>query len=186
MRLIRTIAGAATLLMLTSGAARAEGFVTPFIGYNFGGDSGNCRSLTDCEEKRTNVGVSIGMMGPLVGIEEDISFAQNFFGDAPGAKNSVFSAMTNMIVGLGVGPIRPYVVGGVGLIRPHVSSFSIDSDKNAFGYDFGAGVGGYLTNHVGLRADVRHFHTLQDIDVLIFDGEKLAFWRASLGLSFKF
>jgi len=186
MRFIRGIIGAATLLMLTSAPARAEGFITPFIGYNFGGDSGNCRSLTDCQEKRTNIGVSIGRTGTPVGFESDFSFATNFFGDAPDSKNSVFTAMGNLLVGIGVGPVRPYVVGGVGLIRPHVSAFSIDSDKNAFGYDIGGGVSGYLSPHIGLRGDIRHFHTLQDVDVLIFTGEKLAFWRASVGLVLKF
>ena len=185
MRLTRSI-GIATLLVLLSAPAYADGFITPFLGYNFGGDSGNCASLTNCNEKRANVGVSLGSMGTLFGFEEDISYAKNFFGDVPGASNSVFSAMSNLLVGVGVGPVRPYLVGGLGLIQLHASLASLSADKNSAGYDIGGGVSGFPTSHVGIRGDIRHFHTLQDVNVLIFTGQKLDFWRASLGLALKF
>lgn len=94
--------------------------------------------------------------------------------------------MSNLLVGVGVGPVQPYVVGGVGLIRPHVSSASLSADNNAFGYDIGGGVSGFFTGHVGVRGDIRHFHTLKDVNVLIFTGHRLDFWRASLGLALKF
>src|SRR5688572_19595916 len=93
------------LLVLVSAPARADGFIVPFVGYNFGGDSGNCPSLTDCTEKRLNFGVAFGSMGPVVGFEQDISYARNFFGETPGAGNSVFSAMSNLLLGIGVGPV---------------------------------------------------------------------------------
>jgi len=144
--------------LAAAGSARADGFITPFIGYNFGGDSGNCPSLTNCNERHANYGVSIGAMGPIFGIEEDISYANNFFGESPNASNSVFSAMTNLMVGVGVGPVQPYVLGGLGLIRPHV----------------------------GIRGDIRHFHTIQDVNVLVFTGQRLDFFRASVGLALKF
>ena len=94
----------ALLLAVTSAPARADGLIVPFIGYNFGGDSGgDCLSLTNCKEKRTNYGVSLVSMGPVFGLEEDLSYAKNFFGDTPGQGNSVFSAMTNFMVGIGTG-----------------------------------------------------------------------------------
>jgi hypothetical protein len=37
----------------------------------------------------------------------------------------------------------------------------------------------------GIRGDVRHFHTFQDVNVLLVSG-KLGFWRASLGFALKF
>ena len=87
---------AALLLVLTSAPAHADGFLTPFIGDNFGGDSSKCAGLTDCSPRRTNYGVSVGAMGTSVGFEEDLSYAMDFFGAALGAKNSVFSAMSNL------------------------------------------------------------------------------------------
>jgi hypothetical protein len=191
-RLLRHLSVAAVFLTITAAPARAAGFIVPFAGFNFGGDSGsNCVSLTNCQEKRTNLGVSLGSMGSVIGFEEDISYAKNFFGETPGAANSVFSAMSNLLIGVGVGPIRPYVAGGVGLIRPHVTSLtgsltSLSTNENAVGYDVGGGVTAMFGSHIGLRGDLRHFHTLQDVNVLIFKGQKLDFWRASAGLALVF
>ena len=165
--------------------ARADGFITPYIGYNFGGDSGNCQTLTNCSEKHTNYGVSIGAMGPIFGIEEDIGFAKDFFG-RPGTDDSVFSAMTNLLVGIGVGPVQPYVLGGLGLIRPHVSDISFSSSNNTLGYDLGGGVTIFVAPHVGIRGDIRHLHTLQDVNIAIFTGQRLDFYRGSVGLALKF
>ena len=77
------------LLAVSAAPARADGFITPFIGYNFGGDSANCATLTSCEEKHTNFGVSIGTMGSIFGFEEDIAYAKDFFAATPGAEMTV-------------------------------------------------------------------------------------------------
>ena len=185
MRIFYTFATAAVLLVGTAIPARADGLIVPFIGFNFGGDSGNCVSLTNCNEARANYGVSLGTTG-VIGFEEDISYAKNFFGDAPNTDNSVFSAMSNIVIGIPAPIFQPYVVGGLGLIRPHVSLNSLSVENSTLGYDIGGGLTIYPSSHVGVRGDLRHFHTLQDVDVLLFSGQKLDFWRASLGLALKF
>ena len=86
----RLAAFAVLLLVMTSAPARADGFLTSFIGYNFGGDSSNCAGLTDCSRRRTSYGVSVGATSTSVGFEEDLSYTKDFFGAAPGAENSVF------------------------------------------------------------------------------------------------
>jgi len=188
----RHLVAVAILLAVTAAPALADGLIVPFVGFNFGGDSDSqCVSLTHCKEKRTNFGVSFISMGTIFGLEEDISYAKNFFGETPGQANSVFSAMTNLVIGPGTGPLRPYVVGGIGLIRPHVSSLAgsvttFDADKNAFGYDLGGGVTILFGRRVGIRGDLRHFHTMQNVNLLIFTGQKLDFWRASAGLALAF
>jgi hypothetical protein len=83
------------------------------------------------------------------------------------------------------------VVGGIGLIRPHVASLagsvtSLGTGKNAFGYDLGGGVAGLFGKHLGVRGDVRLFRTMQDVNLLVFTGQKLEFWRASAGLVLAF
>jgi hypothetical protein len=191
-RSFRLVGLALVLLVAASAPARADGFIVPFLGFNFGGDSAStCPALTNCEEKRANFGVALGSMGTIFGFEEDISYAKNFFGETPTGENSVLTLMSNVMIGVGAGPVRPYFVGGVGLIRPHVSSLSgsittFDADKNAFGYDIGGGITGLFSRHVGIRGDLRHFKTMQDIDLFIFSDQKLNFWRASLGLALNF
>ena len=179
-----TIIGAAILLNVAP--VHADGFITPFIGYNFGGDSGNCPSLRNCSEKHTNYGVSFGAMGSVFGVEEDVSFAKHFFGDAPDSDNSVFSLMTNFLAGIGVGPVQPYALAGLGLIRQHASAFGLSASNNALGYDVGGGVRVSVVPHVGIRADIRHLHTLQDVNVPTFTGQRLNFLRASVGLAIKY
>src|SRR5437660_8886791 len=95
--------------------ASADGFVTPYIGYNFGGDSANCQSLTNCEEKHLNFGASLMGTGAIFGFEEDIGYAKDFFASVPAADNSVFTAMSNITAGVFKGPIQPFVLAGVGL-----------------------------------------------------------------------
>lgn len=181
------IATIAFVLSIAAGAApaHAAGFITPFIGFNFGGDSANCLSLTNCQEKRSNFGVSIGTLSGF-GVEEDISYAKDFFGSTPGTDSSVFSAMTNLMIAVPAGPVHPYVVGGVGLIKAHVStnlSTLASFDNNTFGYDLGGGVH-VIFGHVGVRGDLRRFKTLQDIP--LFTNQPLKFWRGSAGVTFAF
>jgi opacity protein-like surface antigen len=81
---------------------------------------------------------------------------------------------------------QPYVLAGLGLIRPHVSTVSLSADKNAFGYDVGGGVTLSVLPHVGIRGDLRHLHTMEDVNVLLFSGQHLNFWRGSAGVALKF
>ena len=57
MHSLRTTFAAAVLLVSMASPAHADGRISPFIGFNFGGDSSNCASITSCEEKRMNWGV---------------------------------------------------------------------------------------------------------------------------------
>jgi hypothetical protein len=182
---------AGAVVALSAAPAHADGFITPYYGFNFGGDSANCASLTNCQEKHANFGVSFGTLGP-VGFEEDIAYATDFFVSLPGVENNVFTAMSNLLISVPAGPVQPYVLGGLGLVRPHVAlDFpKIKSDDNALGYDLGGGINAFLSKHAGFRGDIRHFHTLQDVGVFrlnqIFTGQKLDYWRGSVGLTLRF
>jgi hypothetical protein len=175
----------ALLLVLASAPARADGFVTPFIGDNFGGNSSNCAGLTSCSPRRTNYGVSVGGLGTSLGFEEDLSYTKNFFGAGPGAETSVFSAMSNVVFPGASGKIQAYVVSGVGLVRASVALNQTSVVSNVIGYDLGGGVNTFFTTHLGIRGDIRYFHTFQDVNVALLSG-KLGFWRASVGLTLKF
>src|SRR4029453_4934394 len=99
--------------------ARADGFIAPFIGFNFGGDSSNCASLTNCEDKRTTFGVSLGSMGGVFGFEREMASTPDFFGKTPGGDNAMLTLMSNLMLVIPAGPIRPYGLIGLGLMRSH-------------------------------------------------------------------
>jgi hypothetical protein len=99
--------------------SRAQGFVSPFIGYDFGRNSG-CPQISNCEDKRTNFGVAIGAMGKLLGFEEKLADAKNFFGSVGTQSSSVITVMSNVMIVPAVGPVHPYLLGGLGLMKTHV------------------------------------------------------------------
>jgi len=181
-----------TTALLMPRAAAAQGFINPFFGWNFGGDA-KCLEITGCEEHMTNWGVSFGALGPVFGFEEELGYSKNFFGEAPTYGSDVFTLMSNVIINAPIPVVRPYAIGGVGLMRSHVeptagSILSASAANNSFGWDVGGGVivGG---SHFGVRGDIRYFHTFQDLEfagINLAAGEKLNFGRAAVGLFFKF
>lgn len=41
-----------------------------------------------------NVGVAVGALGSVIGFEEEVAYAKDFFGKAPGLSSSVLTLMT--------------------------------------------------------------------------------------------
>jgi opacity protein-like surface antigen len=169
--------------------AAAQGFISPFIGFDYGGDSG-CPTATDCEEKHSNLGVAGGKLGAIAGAEVEFAYARDFFGDTPGVDSSVLTLMTNVIVGPRIGVIRPFVLGGVGLIKSEVelTAGSLLDSSNNFGWNIGGGVMLMFGDHVGVRGDIRKFKSFQDVGLLGFSLSevKLTYNRASAGLVLAF
>jgi opacity protein-like surface antigen len=188
MRWFRLAAYATALVTLAAVPARAQGFITPFVGFNYGGDSANCVGLTSCEDRQMNWGVSIGKTGGVVGFEEDFGYAKDFFGKTAGADNAVLTLMSNLMIVIPAGPIQPYGLIGMGLIRSHAkldtSVFNVT--KNALGWDIGAGINIFPVHSVGIRGDIRHMESLSDITLGIFSNDQIGFWRGSLGLTLRF
>ena len=187
---ITTSALAAVLVIGAARAASAESFISPFIGYNFGGDSG-CPEISNCENKTRNLGVSFGSIGNVLGAEAEFSFIDNFFGESPTTSSNVLTFMGNVMLAPKFGVIQPYGVIGLGLIKSHAEvslNELVETDNNHFGWDIGAGIIGYFGPHFGVRGDIRYFHAFQDLEILglsIAD-TKLDFGRASGGVVFRF
>src|SRR5262252_1220481 len=107
----------ATLLGLVSAQrAHAQGFVSPFIGYNFGGDAG-CPSITNCDEKRANYGVSFGAIAKFIGFEVEIAYTPDFFGAIGNTDSNVLTSMGNVMLAPKFGAVQPYGVAGLGILR---------------------------------------------------------------------
>lgn len=190
-------------------AASADWVLTPFVGWNFkgsaevNGDGGT--SFTNKFEKKIDYGLSLAAMGSgAVGFEIDFGYSPNFFESGTASNNAfeftndsnVTTLTGNAIIGIPIGgqrggSVRPYVVGGVGLIRTNVQDaaglFDVTT-KNDFGFDVGGGVMGFFSQNVGLRGDVRYFRGFRgDSDNVTGLGvSDFRFWRGSLGVSFKF
>jgi len=168
----------------------AQGFITPFVGYNFGGDAG-CPQITNCEDKHVNYGVGFGALGSVVGFEAELAYTDNFLGASPGESTDVLTFMGNFMLAPKIGPIQPYGLGGVGLIRTSVESGTDRNDENQFGWDVGGGLIAFFSRHVGIRGDVRYFHSFEILDFsrlpnLPINETKLDFGRFSGAVVFKF
>ena len=182
---------AALALLLLPASARADWLFTPNIGTTFGGAADGREHLT--------YGASIGWMGAgIVGWEADFQCTPEFFEpndtdvDFFGSSN-VFTVMGNVIVGIPVGRqsgggIRPFFIGGVGLIQQNTDSDeALDIDSNEFGFNLGGGVMGFFNDNVGLRGDVRYVRSFEEADdnlVTIGIGD-FDFWRANVGVVFR-
>ena len=174
--------------LLAPRPAAAQGFINPFLGWNFGGDA-TCLEVVGCEENTKGWGVAFGALGPVLGFEQEFAYTKHFFGSAPTFDSNVLTIMSNVIVSAPIPVVRPYAVGGVGFIKsrfePGVGSLlSFDASNNSFGWDLGGGVI-VGSRHIGIRGDVRFFHTFEDISfagVNLPTDEKLNWGRGSIGL----
>jgi len=180
--------------------ARADWFITPFIGANFGGAT-STENLDDAldDSSRLTYGVSGGFMGKgIIGFEEDFGYTKKFFAPFAGIDDTnLLTLMSNVIVGIPIGGqsgfgVRPYVVGGVGLMRTSVDSAVnfVDLHNNSFGFDVGGGVNVYFW-HIGIRGDLRYFRDFSEADSNTFLGSilqqgNLDFWRGTAGVVFRF
>ena len=205
------------LLFLGSLAApaRADWFVTPYIGIAFGGASNQfvLDNRDDQFEQRVNFGGSVGWRSKGIwGFELDYNAAPNFFQFTGGKNNfdllnfdsSVQTLMGNVVVALPIGGshgvgFQPYVTAGFGTIRTQLRSASDvfdDITSNDSGYNVGGGAHFFAATHFGIRADVRYirgFESLDDEDPIadnpFFDQaiatEVFNYWRGSLGLTFR-
>lgn len=188
MRYLSCVCGTALFLLLAAGRAQADGFITPSIGFDYGGDVGSyCASLGNCDEKRTNWGLTMGSTSGIFGFEADFGYAPDFFGKTPGADNAVFHFMADFMVLVPAGPVQPYAFIGLGIIRPH-ATFNVSSlevSQNAFGHDLGGGLNLFFTHSVGIRGEIRHLRTFDDVNLGVFSNEKLDYWRGSAGVTFR-
>jgi opacity protein-like surface antigen len=170
-------------LILAPATARAEGYFSPFVGVN---------AANQPVEGRTNFGFSAGGMGGgVIGGEFDFGYAPDVFDES--FDNHALTAMGNLIVGIPVGGtlgpgVRPYLTGGLGLIHTAADNvFGDNESTNDLGFNVGAGLMGFFSDHFGLRGDARYFRNvtsdLRDSDLdPEFRVGNLDFWRASVGI----
>ena len=208
--IVKHMMRAALVLLILGGVAKpasADWLFTPYLGVVFGGSANNfdVNNLSHEFEQRISFGGGLTWMGAgKLGVEVDYHLAPNFYQITRGTGNvellnldsSVQTLMANVILGAPIGGtsgpgIRPYAVAGIGLMRASLDSPSELFDNlsnNELGFNVGGGVHAFFTDNLGLRGDVRYFRGLQkgndggqDLDLEDFD-----FWRATVGMTFRF
>jgi opacity protein-like surface antigen len=194
-RSIRSVLQLFMLALLVGGVfpskATAQGFISPSFGYNFGGDSG-CVSATDCEDRNWNFGVSLGALGSVVGFEAEWTYEDEFLGKTPTDASKVMTLMANFMLAPRITIVQPYGLVGIGMIRTAVEDIIGDDDEaeNQIGWTIGGGVIVFLNPHVGLKGDIRYYHSFEALDLfgvdLARDENRLDFGRAAFGLVFAF
>lgn len=192
MRRVLTLAVCA-FLVCAPRAANAEILLTPFAGVSF---------LAEGDEKFV-YGASLAF-GGLIGVEGEIARTnvadQELLGSTVNLETKLTTGMVNLMVKVPLGPVHPYVTGGLGVIRvsgevaaPVLGSLQLSGGE--FGMNFGGGVIVFPSRSIGLRADVRYFRTLGDLtlDELVDIGglddlpiPEFDFWRVTGGVTLRF
>ena len=169
--------------------ARAEGFITPWVGANWG--SGN-----NIDNGRAAFGVNAGGMGAgIIGGEVAFGYSPSFWGTQNDfGNNSVIDLMGNLIVGIPIGGthgagIRPFVTGGIGLLRTQIDGGTlarVSSSNNMLGWNLGGGAMGFFNDHFGLRGDLRYTRGFENLNtgntVIDLNSNQLHYWRIQAGV----
>lgn len=168
------------ILAALPSSARADIVLSPFVGVHFGGDA---------REKPITFGGNVTFVGRSLGLEIDAGQTHDFFGEG----TSTVSMLTASLVGgadlPGTG-VKPYFLAGAGLLRTNVEFANIadDTSYNNFAILLGGGLNVYLTDHVGLRGDLRYVRRLErqsDVGIIPI-ASNFDFWRATVGVNIRF
>jgi hypothetical protein len=188
----------AGFLLLSVRTYAADRQIRPFIGATFGGGT----TFVDPEDAVGKASVAIGasavFLGEVFGAEVDIADAPGFF--ESGDKHLVILSRVTTISGnvvvaaphrLTEYSLRPYFVGGVGLMRVRTTTaFGVfDVSTLIPALDVGVGAIGFLTNRIGVCWDVRRFQSVGSNTGnvgLSFGDEHLSFWRATMAIVIRY
>lgn len=172
-------------------AAVAQGFISPSYGYNFGGDAG-CLTAVDCKDKNWNWGISFGALGSVVGFEGEITHTDKFTGETTVVTSKVTTYMANLMLAPKISIVQPFGFVGAGMIRTEAEDLvtTISDSESTVGWTIGGGLIIYVQRHIGLKGDIRYYHSFEATDLIGFeigsDRNKVDFGRAAFGVVFKF
>jgi hypothetical protein len=194
----RTAILVAALLWLSTPAGAGDRQIRPFIGATFGGGT----TFVDPERVigKTNlaIGASAVFLGEMFGTEVEVADAPGFFesGNNQLVRGSRVTTISgNVVVAaprrMTEYSLRPYIVGGGGLMRVRTTTtFNVfDVSRVIPSFDVGVGVVGFLTNRIGVCWDIRRF---QGVGIntgnvgLSWGDERLSYWRATMAAAIRY
>jgi opacity protein-like surface antigen len=180
-------------VLLVPSVASAQAYLVPFIGGNFGGDSGTTLDQSISNTSRLAYGARLGAMAHgIVGADIDFGYTPHFYGQGSTFDSSgVLTVMGNLVVGLPAGPVRPYVTGGVGIIRRSIDFSSLENvasiSDTKFAYDVGGGLNILFSKHIGINGDLRYFRNFASgMSFKDLVNDTFGLWRGSVGLVLQF
>jgi hypothetical protein len=201
-------------VLLTACAAPAvhasEVHITPMLGVTFRGNTSilDIQNATHLPHKEFGGAVTVLTKG-LFGVEGVVSVTPGFFqADRPRGKDGstlptaglvgrsyAFAMMGNVVV---AAPrryteyfLRPFVSSGVGLLRASVSDkagLAATAGNARIGFNVGGGVIGFVTQHTGVRFDLRYYsnvHSSEPRGSAVGGPVHIRYLVASIGLVFR-
>jgi hypothetical protein len=190
--------GVALILSALPSTAAADWLFTPFIGSSFAPET-TFLIFEEGAGRKLTLGGSVALLTDGVfGLEADFAHTPGFFeGDDPlglvlTSRVTTLTGSVMLAVPLSITreSLRPYVVGGLGLLqaRSKHAAGLFPVDKNLLGVDIGAGAIGMVTLRTGLRFDVRYVKAASGADgPFARPGlSRLSFWRGTAGVVLRY
>lgn len=195
---LSTIVLVAGLLLVSVRTYSADRQIRPFIGATFGGGTTFVDPEDAVGKPNLAIGASAVFLGEVFGVEVDVADAPGFF--ESGDQHLVILSRVTTISGnvvvaaphrLTEYSLRPYFVGGAGLMRVRTTTaFSVfDVSTIIPELDVGVGAVAFLTNRIGVCWDVRRFQSVGSNTGnvgLSFGDEHLSFWRATMAVVMRY
>src|SRR5262249_43306026 len=122
--------------------------------------------------------------------EASITFHQNRYESGDIVVTQYPVQLTAFLYILPVGPVRPYILGGVGWYYTRIDhkgnlSFIEDQTEHFFGVHLGAGAEIMLGTHTSLDADVRYIF-INATTQQVLDDRNFQYWQITFGLNLYF
>jgi hypothetical protein len=190
----RIVIALAVLVALSAArGAVAQTFVNPFVDTTLTSPSARGSST------KPGLGLAFGRVGKIVGTETEVAYHPELIDTSANAlaKSRVFTFSQNILIGPTIGRVKAYGAIGFGDLLLNVTSLSsavipnpVSVSTNYFTVNTGGGVMGFITTHVGVRADLRYFRAygfkVTDLENAGIALDRFDFWRANVGLALKF
>jgi hypothetical protein len=155
----------ALVTLAVSSFAQAQPYVSPEMGFNLAGDAVSCTSFLNygtvrtCSNSHDFFGVTAGYVTHgLLGFEGEFTYTPDFFGKSLYIDSNDVLTLMGHIVLTSPHRNRPYMSGGIGLIRTEVPRFGVNSA--AMGVGIGGGGVVMVSSHVGVRVDIRYITSM--------------------------
>ena len=183
------------ILLLLPVTAFGQAQLTLFVGGNFGGSTDVALDESIRDASQLDFGARLGLFtGGLFSLEFEYGHTPNFYGKGTVFdSSSVKTFMGSLVLGFPSGPVRPYAVAGLGVIKRTLEytqgqgQAQVDVTDSRAAYTLGAGLNIFFSQHVGINGDFRYFRNLAAGNVILdMADDTFNYARGTIGVTFKF